>query len=267
MLKKYIHLLLIGSLLWIVSMNACKHSPIVDMDGVTPIDTTSNPMDTTSNPMDSTSNPMDTTSTDTTGIDIPCEEDVIYFERDVLPLLQSNCAFSGCHDAASAEDGVILISYETVMATADVERFNLEDSEIYEVLVHSDPDERMPPTPRMPLPADQIQLIAEWILQGAENLSCDDNGTSCDTAQVSFSSFVKPLLDGTCVGCHSGNSPSGGVGLDSHARVAVVAENGKLFGAINHDNGFKAMPQGGSKLPQCDINKIKAWIDAGAINN
>ena len=46
-----------------------------------------------------------------------------------------------------------------------------------------------------------------------------------------------------------------------------AAISGKLYGALSWSNGFMAMPQGGSKLPDCNINKIKSWIDAGAANN
>ena len=38
----------------------------------------------------------------------------------------------------------------------------------------------------------------------------------------------------------------------------------KIVGAINHTTGFSAMPQGGDKLEQCDIDFLTAWIDAGA---
>jgi hypothetical protein len=36
---------------------------------------------------------------------------------------------------------------------------------------------------------------------------------------------------------------------------------------MNQTAGFKAMPQGGNKLDQCDINKIQKWVNAGALNN
>src|SRR5690349_8075119 len=38
------------------------------------------------------------------------------FERDILPIFQSNCAKSGCHDAASAQDGYVFTSYQTITA-------------------------------------------------------------------------------------------------------------------------------------------------------
>src|SRR5689334_5881853 len=38
----------------------------------------------------------------------PCDADSVYFANTVLPLFISNCAKSGCHDAASHQEGIIL---------------------------------------------------------------------------------------------------------------------------------------------------------------
>ena len=54
---------------------------------------------------------------------------------------------------------------------------------------------------------------------------------------------------------------------DGYNNVKVAAANGKLYGAISHSEGFAPMPQGGNKMTACHINKIKAWIDAGAPEN
>lgn len=90
----------------------------------------------------------------------------------------------------------------------------------------------------------------------------------CDISHVSYQATVAPLLQKYgCTGCHSGSAASGNLSLDSYSSVSSIAKNGKLFGAINHVPGYSAMPKGGGKMTNCDINKIKAWIDAGSINN
>lgn len=91
---------------------------------------------------------------------------------------------------------------------------------------------------------------------------------TCDTNGVTYNNTVAPLLQASgCLGCHSGGAPSGNISLANYTSVKVVAENGKLYGVINHSPGFSPMPQGGNKMSSCNINKIKAWIDAGSINN
>lgn len=213
-------------------------------------------------PTDTTDNPIDTTNQGT-----PCDPNKIYFDLQILPILVSNCAMSGCHNDASHQDGVVLTSYQKVMQTADVRPFNLGDSELYEVITDNDPDKRMPPPPAARLSSDQISLISSWISQGAQNLSCDPGAGGCNTTNVTYSGRVRPVLQTSCIGCHSGSAPSGGINLSTHAGVAAVANNGKLFGAISHQSGFVAMPLGGQKMPQCTIDQLKAWIDAGAPNN
>lgn len=197
----------------------------------------------------------------------PCDPDVVYFELQVLPILQSNCAMSGCHDEATAQDGVILTSYQRVMQTADVRPYNLSGSDLYEVITDNDPDDRMPPPPNSRLSQEQISLIGQWIMQGAENKTCDPNAGECDTQNVSFSAEIWPVIQNSCTGCHSGGNPSGGISLTNHATVSAAANNGKLQGVISWQDGFPRMPQGGQKLNQCFIDKVAAWINAGKPNN
>ena len=91
---------------------------------------------------------------------------------------------------------------------------------------------------------------------------------SCNTANVTYAGTVNNLLGSYgCLGCHSNPSPQGNINLQGHTNVKAVASSGRLYGAISHAPGFHPMPQGASKMNACDINKIKAWIDAGAPNN
>jgi hypothetical protein len=89
----------------------------------------------------------------------------------------------------------------------------------------------------------------------------------CNTTNVTYSGTVEPILSQSCVGCHLSDSPSGNVILDSYEAVKVHADNGKLYGSINHDSGFSPMPKDGNKLSDCQISQIKAWIDKGSPNN
>lgn len=210
--------------------------------------------------------PIDTTDTNPNPNLHPCSPDSVYFTQQVLPILTSNCAMSGCHDAASHEEGVVLDNYTNVRNTGKIKLTNPADSKIYKVLNDTDPNDRMPPAPAAPLTADQKALILKWIQQGALNLTCD---ADCDTTNVTFSGSVMPIVDLKCRGCHSGASPQGGIALTNHAQVKATVSNGKLWGSITHASGFKPMPYpvGGAKLPDCDIRKVKIWLDKGAPND
>ncbi len=236
----------------LLQTSACKHYPNMPIDDMMPIDTTGTN--------------GGGGGVDTMVVNNPCDPDKIYFQQDILPILVSNCALSGCHDPASAQDGVILTNYDQVVQTADVEAFDLGGSELYEVITETDPDKRMPPAPNAPLNSQQINLIAKWILEGALDLTCDPD-TVCNTTGIGYNLNVRPIVETYCQGCHSGSSPSGGIDLSTHAGAKTVADNGRLFGAISWDPTYENMPQGGEQLPQCSIDQIKAWIDDGAPNN
>ncbi|HJW31335.1 MAG TPA: c-type cytochrome domain-containing protein [Saprospiraceae bacterium] len=216
-------------------------------------------------PIDTTGNPIDTTGLDTTSY-IPCDTNVVYFKDQVLPILVSNCAKSGCHNAASHEEGLVLDTYDNVMKKGIVKAGNPTSSKLVKVIKQSN-DDAMPPYPNQRLTASQIALISKWIQQGAKDLTCDVNGGSCDTTSVTYSKFMVPLMSTYCVGCHSGGNPSGGIALNSFANVQALALNGRLVGAVTWAPGFQQMPQSAAKLPSCYINKLKAWVNNGAPNN
>ncbi len=101
----------------------------------------------------------------------------------------------------------------------------------------------------------------------AEELYPANGTTGCDTAAVTYSLTVKPILDQNCMSCHSQALQQGGVVLETHAAVVNYVTSGELLGAINHVSGFSPMPQGGPKLNDCNILKIETWVQKGALNN
>jgi len=198
------------------------------------------------------------------GNDYPCDPDTAYFQNEVLPLLLSSCATIGCHDQQTAEDGVILVDYSSIMETGEVKPGDPGDSELYEVLFKNDPEDRMPPSPNDPLTTEQKSLIEKWILQGAKNNFCQ---ADCDTTNVTFSASVWPVMETNCTGCHSGGSPSGGVSITNYDQLVTLANDGRLLGTIEQLSGYAAMPPNGSKLGDCDIATIEIWINNGTPND
>jgi hypothetical protein len=88
--------------------------------------------------------------------------------------------------------------------------------------------------------------------------------TGCDSVNVTYGSSVVPILKSYCTSCHSGNNSTV---LNTYAGVLVSVNNGKLLGSVKHESGYRAMPDGGGKLSDCDIRIISIWIDNGAPNN
>ena len=89
------------------------------------------------------------------------------FNTDILPILTSRCAFAGCH-VAGGPYGIDLRTYNTVIAGGKdddtVIAGDARESELVEVIIEGE----MPPD-GPPLPAAQIQLIIDWINEGAKN--------------------------------------------------------------------------------------------------
>lgn len=93
--------------------------------------------------------------------------------------------------------------------------------------------------------------------------------TSCDLSNVTFSGTLKPIIQASCLSCHSNSTASssgGGIRLENYADVKSSA-SGRLMGAVNHLSGYVAMPQGGGKLTDCEISQLQKWIDNGMLNN
>jgi len=96
---------------------------------------------------------------------------------------------------------------------------------------------------------------------------------TCDTTAVSFANDILPILNANCNiagGCHdaAGQSTSG-YNFTTYAGFQPVASYDYVVSDINWTptRGHNDMPKTGSKISQCDINIITAWVDQGALNN
>ena len=89
-----------------------------------------------------------------------------------------------------------------------------------------------------------------------------------DVGIVSFAGDLLPLLDAHCTGCHSGGSPSAGLDLTSHDRVAESTLEGSLLERLQlPPSNIRMMPLNGNPLPECDVALFQSWAANGAPNN
>jgi hypothetical protein len=93
------------------------------------------------------------------------------------------------------------------------------------------------------------------------------NENGCDTANVTYTNTVAPILSASCNGCHGGSNPQAGIKLDTYDDLKVWIDNGRVLGSIKHEQGFSPMPKNLPKLSECKIQQIETWIEAGALNN
>lgn len=79
-------------------------------------------------------------------------------------------------------------------------------------------------------------------------------------AVVTYTTDVAPIIDGNCVGCHSGATPSGDLLLTNYAEVRASAETDTL--ALRMNDATMPMPPTGL-LMEADRTKVQEWIDGG----
>jgi len=137
-------------------------------------------------------------------------KDSVCFNSQILPFFTTNCASSGCHDSKTRAEGYDLSTYKSIISRG-LDLRTPKNSKIYTEMLSE-----MPPFPAPKLAKSQTDLVLKWITEGAKNVICS---IAVDTANVTFSKTIKPLLETNCVGCHKIGSVSGGVLLDSYNHV------------------------------------------------
>jgi hypothetical protein len=101
----------------------------------------------------------------------------------------------------------------------------------------------------------------------AEELLESQPVVSCDSTAVTYGATISPILERNCRTCHSQAAPSGNVSLQDYTQVKRYASSGQLVGVTSHAPFFPPMPQNAPKLSDCDVNRIKKWVNSGAPNN
>lgn len=87
---------------------------------------------------------------------------------------------------------------------------------------------------------------------------------ACDTANISFSEDIFPIIQGNCstAGCHVAGGSAPGI-FSNYAGVMDKVNNGSFENRVIVQ---RDMPPNGS-LTECQINLIQAWLSAGAPDN
>lgn len=97
----------------------------------------------------------------------------------------------------------------------------------------------------------------------------------CDTAAVSYSTDIMPLLDAACMGCHStamATEKGGGNDMEGYTNLMNFVEINDpnaslLYQSVAWIGGASLMPKGGSQISSCELALIRNWIIQGAQDN
>ncbi|MEZ4932964.1 MAG: hypothetical protein R2788_12710 [Saprospiraceae bacterium] len=152
------------------------------------------------------------------------------------------------------------------METGGIRPYMPEETKIFKQIIHPDEEERMPPMPYDRLTDRQIQIIADWINNGAHTPSLRRPTIPCDTTEVSFSETIFPSLR-TPARDATTNTYMKAMELLTYEDIRAVALNGSLVGAGSREPGFVRMPFGSIQLSVCHVEKIRSWVEAGSSDN
>ncbi len=94
-------------------------------------------------------------------------------------------------------------------------------------------------------------------------VGCDkyQKGYDCTGNIPTYNNDIKAIYDANCAtsGCHDTPYHSSGIDLSTYAGAAA-ANNDAVLGSVEHDAGYSAMPQNGTKLTDTQIKKIYCWM-------
>lgn len=115
-----------------------------------------------------------------------------------------------------------------------------------------------------------VYIIACCLIVNACTYNSEEelyNTTSCDTIDMSYVQDILPIISDNCYSCHSQSANFGNVTLEGYNALTTYVNNNGLLGTIRHEPGYSPMPQNRAMIIECQIEKIAAWIEQGALNN
>ena len=96
-------------------------------------------------------------------------------------------------------------------------------------------------------------------------------GVHANAETVSFRKVIVPILANSCVKCHSGNTPQGGLNLETEEGFMSGGDNGKVFIPGDPKNSLliqlvtgqdedRIMPAQGPRLTEQQVTALSTWI-------
>jgi hypothetical protein len=138
-----------------------------------------------------------------------------------------------------------------------------------------------PTIPYESIPKAQTLLARAATSPAASARDVESPRSDLGTARVDFNREIQPILERSCMGCHSGDQPRGGMNLASHAGLLNGGQSGEPAVIPGHGESsplirFVAdqvedleMPPLAKRdkypaLSREEIDRLRAWIDEGA---
>lgn len=115
--------------------------------------------------------------------------------------------------------------------------------------------------------AGVVVFVIVWISACSKDSEDKLQTQQCNTENMKYSTDILPIITNNCYGCHDNNTATNGIVLEGYTKLKIQADNGNLVAVVSHAAGYPAMPYNAPKLSDCDISKIKSWVQNGAPDN
>ena len=112
-----------------------------------------------------------------------------------------------------------------------------------------------------------IGALGSCYYDNEEDLYQNITQQECSILEARYAMDIVPILETHCIRCHRDGREDGNVNLQGYNKVKNYADNGSLYGSTNHDPAYAPMPTSAVKIPVCEIELIRMWVDNGALNN
>ena len=222
----------------------------------------------------------------------------VSFTKEVAPLINEKCV--SCHGPAMQSGGLRLDTFANWKKGgkngALLVQGNPQNSLLMGRMGTNDMNLRMPKNAAA-IEKEKLIVIANWISQGAvfdgdgeeTPLSTLKTKKEADeieskikivkpkgTEKVSFTRDIAPFMANLCVGCHSGNTPRGGLSLVTFHDMMKGGDSGqvvlpgepkeksrlyRLTGQLEPPK----MPAGQALITRTNYNNLGTWFDEGCV--
>lgn len=108
-------------------------------------------------------------------------------------------------------------------------------------------------------------LLLPFAFIGCTNDSTSDLLDPVVDTEITYNADVKAIIETNCISCHTQPPQNGApMPLLTYQDVKEAVLNRGLINRISRDQGAPGMmPNGGTRLPQAQINKIINWAESG----
>ena len=208
----------------------------------------------------------------------PCwAADTVDFNTQVKPILESTCV--NCHGAREAEGELRLDTLKHALHGGETGTALVpgkpEESLLYTLSILPEDDDEVMPPKGAPLAKSQTQVLKKWIEQGAK---WPGEVTLTSVPRMDFGKHVQPIIERNCITCHNPNSKKSEFDMTTLSAIKKTAEAPALVPFQPKESGifiFIDLPEddedlmpptkNGGPLAKEDIEKIRLWIEQGAV--